>query len=165
LINHETRLDDFVYGIKRFIIGLSKKVLIANTMASVADKIFAIPAYELSPILAWTGVITYSLQIYYDFSGYSCMAIGLGRMMGFRFPENFNYPYVSKSIREFWQRWHMTLSSWLKDYLYIPLGGSKKGSLITYRNLIIVFFICGFWHGSKLEFYYLGIIHRIFYDS
>jgi alginate O-acetyltransferase complex protein AlgI len=155
--DHNTTIDDFVSGIKRFIIGLFKKVIIANTMATVADKIFALPAGELTPILAWIGTLAYTLQIYYDFSGYSCMAIGLGKMIGFHFPENFNYPLISKSIREFWQRWHITLSTWFRDYLYIPLGGSKKGELITYRNLLIVFFICGLWHGASWNFIIWGL--------
>lgn len=162
MINHNTTLDDFVYGIKRFIIGLAKKVIIANTMASVADKVFALPYSELSTGVAWLGVIAYSLQIYFDFSGYSCMAIGLGKMIGFTFPENFNYPYMSRSIQEFWRRWHISLSTWFRDYLYIPLGGNRKGNILTYRNLIIVFFLCGLWHGASWNFIVWGLFHGFF---
>jgi len=160
--NHKVNIDDFVIGIKRFIIGLAKKVIVANTMASVADHVFALPANELSTGIAWIGIIAYSLQIYFDFSGYSCMAIGLGRMIGFTFPENFNYPYISSSIRDFWQRWHISLSTWFRDYLYFPLGGSKKGSLLTYRNLLIVFIVCGFWHGASWNFVIWGLFHGFF---
>ncbi len=131
-------------------------------MASVADAIFALPEAELSTGIAWVGTIAYALQIFYDFSGYSCMAIGLGRMIGFTFPENFNYPYISSSVREFWRRWHITLSTWFRDYLYIPLGGSKKGELLTYRNLLIVFFVCGFWHGASWNFIVWGLFHGFF---
>jgi alginate O-acetyltransferase complex protein AlgI len=162
MIDHKIRTDDFVYGIKRFIIGLAKKVIIANSMATVVDKIFALPFSELSTGVAWLGLIAYSLQIYFDFSGYSCMAIGMGKMIGFNFPENFNYPYMSRSIQEFWRRWHMTLSSWFRDYLYIPLGGSQKGNLITYRNLIIVFFLCGLWHGAEWNFIIWGTFQGFF---
>jgi len=160
--NYKIRLDDFISGIKRFIIGLAKKVIIANTMASVADTVFALPSSELTTGLAWLGVVAYSLQIYFDFSGYSCMAIGLGRMIGLNFPENFNYPYISRSIREFWQRWHISLSTWFRDYLYIPLGGNRKGNLMTYRNLIIVFFVCGLWHGASWNFAIWGLFHGFF---
>lgn len=159
--NHKITTSDFIIGMRRFIIGLSKKVLIANTFAAQADKIFALSSNELSTGIAWIGIILYVLQLYFDFSGYSCMAIGLGRMVGFRFPENFNYPYISKSIREFWQRWHMTLGSWFRDYLYFPLGGSKKGIISTYRNLIIVFTAVGFWHGANWNFIFFGFIHGI----
>jgi alginate O-acetyltransferase complex protein AlgI len=162
IINRKITVDDFVNGIKRFIIGLSKKVIIANTMASVADKIFALPGNELSPGVAWLGVIAYTLQIYFDFSGYSCMAIGIGKMIGITIPENFNFPYVSRSIKEFWRRWHISLSTWFRDYLYIPLGGSKKGKIFTYRNLIIVFFLCGLWHGASWNFILWGLFHGIF---
>ena len=160
--NHHLTSDNFVIGIKRFIIGLAKKVIIANSLALVADSIFALPANELSSGLAWLGILSYSLQLYFDFSGYSCMAIGLGRMMGFTFPENFNYPYISRSIGEFWQRWHITLSTWFRDYLYIPLGGSRKGNLITYRNLLIVFITCGLWHGSSWNYIIWGLSHGFF---
>jgi alginate O-acetyltransferase complex protein AlgI len=152
----------FVNGIQRFIIGLAKKVLIANTVAKAADGIFAIPSDQLSCTLAWIGVISYSLQIYFDFSGYSDMAIGLGMMLGFRYKENFNYPYVSQSIQEFWRRWHISLSSWLRDYVYIPLGGSRKGILRTYINIIIVFFFCGLWHGANWTFIVWGLWYGFF---
>jgi alginate O-acetyltransferase complex protein AlgI len=162
MIDHRITADDVVCGIKRFIIGLSKKVIIANTMASVADKVFALPPGELTMGVAWLGIIAYSLQIYFDFSGYSCMAIGLGKMIGFTFPENFNYPYISRSIQEFWRRWHISLSTWFRDYLYIPLGGNRKGELLTYRNLIIVFFLCGLWHGASWNFIVWGLFHGFF---
>jgi len=160
--HHQIKSCDFVDGIKRFVMGLSKKVLIANTLAVVADRIFELPQTQLSMGLAWTGVIAYTLQIYFDFSGYSCMAIGLGKMIGFTFPENFNFPYISRSIKEFWRRWHISLSSWFRDYLYIPLGGSRKGSLNNYRNLIIVFFMCGLWHGASWNFVIWGLFHGFF---
>ena len=154
--------EDLAEGIQRFIFGLSKKVLLANPMAFTADKMFALPAAELSPGLAWLGAICYTFQIYFDFSGYSDMAIGLGRMFGFRFLENFNYPYISKSIQEFWQRWHISLSSWFRDYLYIPLGGNRRGPLRTYLNLVTVFLLCGLWHGASWTFIGWGIYHGFF---
>ncbi|MFZ4462749.1 MAG: MBOAT family O-acyltransferase [Bacteroidales bacterium] len=155
--NHRIYTDDFVVGIKRFITGLAKKVLIANTLALVADQIFSLPSAELSMGIAWIGILSYSLQLYYDFSGYSCMAIGLGKMIGFNFPENFNYPYISKSISEFWQRWHITLSTWFRDYLYFPLGGNRNGNFKTYRNLLIVFVTCGLWHGAEWNYLVWGL--------
>lgn len=159
---HRIGIDDFVEGMKRFINGLAKKVLIANTLAGVADQIFALPTEELSTSVAWLGITSYSLQLYFDFSGYSCMAIGIGRMLGFRFPENFNFPYISRSITEFWQRWHITLSTWFRDYLYFPLGGSRKGNLITYRNLFVVFVTCGLWHGASWNYLIWGLSHGVF---
>lgn len=150
------------YGVRRFIYGLSKKVLLANPLAEIADKIFSLPGAELSPSLAWLGALCYTLQIYFDFSGYSDMAIGLGRMFGFHFLENFNYPYISKSIREFWRRWHISLSSWLRDYLYIPLGGNRLGEMRTYINLLIVFMLCGLWHGASWTFVCWGLFHGFF---
>ncbi|ACN16071.1 AlgI2 [Desulforapulum autotrophicum HRM2] len=155
-------LDAFVEGIGYFIIGLGQKVLIANTVASTADKIFALPMIQLDQPLAWLGAVTYTLQIYYDFAGYSNMAIGLGLMVGFRFPENFNFPYVSRSITEFWRRWHMTLSRWFRDYLYIPLGGNQRGAARTYFNLFVVFFLCGLWHGASWTFVAWGVYHGCF---
>jgi alginate O-acetyltransferase complex protein AlgI len=149
-------------GIGRFIRGLAKKVLIADTMAVTADAIFALPSGELGFGVAWLGVIAYTLQIYFDFSGYSDMAIGMGRMMGFRYPENFNHPYTSKSIGEFWRRWHMTLSSWFRDYVYFPLGGNRLGSLRTYGNLITVFALTGLWHGASWTFVIWGLWHGFF---
>jgi len=150
------------YGIRRFIFGLSKKVLLANPLGEVADTIFALPAAELSPSLAWLGALCYTLQIYFDFSGYSDMAIGLGRIFGFHFLENFNYPYASRSIREFWRRWHISLASWLRDYLYIPLGGNRRGRLHTSFNLLLVFFLCGLWHGASWTFVCWGLFHGFF---
>ncbi|PID41065.1 MAG: membrane-bound O-acyltransferase family protein [Proteobacteria bacterium] len=149
-------------GIQRFIFGLSKKILIANPMAAVADRIFSLPENELTTSLAWLGAVCYTVQIYFDFSGYSDMAIGLGRMFGFHFLENFHYPYVSKSIREFWRRWHMSLSSWFRDYVYIPLGGNRKGRIRTGVNLITVFFLCGLWHGAAWTFIVWGLYHGFF---
>jgi alginate O-acetyltransferase complex protein AlgI len=152
----------FYSGIQRFVFGLSKKMLIANPLGSVADSIFALPNDEISMGLAWLGIICYTLQIYFDFSGYSDMAIGLGRMFGFKFLENFNFPYISQSIQEFWRRWHISLSSWYRDYLYIPLGGNRKGALRTYLNLLIVFTLCGLWHGASWNFLIWGIYHGAF---
>jgi alginate O-acetyltransferase complex protein AlgI len=162
LIRRRVRLDDFSYGIERFIVGLGKKVLIANQVAIIADQVFSIPYETLTPGVAWLGVLCYTLQIYFDFSGYSDMAIGLGRMFGFHFLENFNYPYISRSIREFWRRWHISLSSWFRDYLYIPLGGNHGGPLRTYLNLLIVFFLCGLWHGASWNFVIWGLLHGLF---
>ncbi len=162
IISRKTSLNDFAEGIERFIFGLGKKVLIANSVAVAADKIFAIPSEHLTFSLAWLGIICYTLQIYFDFSGYSDMAIGLGRMFGFHFLENFNYPYISRSIREFWKRWHISLSTWFRDYLYIPLGGSKCGTFRTYMNLVTVFFLCGLWHGASWNFAIWGLMHGLF---
>jgi alginate O-acetyltransferase complex protein AlgI len=155
-------LAGFAEGIRRFILGLGKKMLLANVVAVPADQIFAIPTQQLTMPVAWLGAVCYALQIYFDFSGYSDMAIGLGRMFGFRFLENFNYPYVSRSITEFWRRWHISLSSWYRDYLYIPLGGNRRGTLRTYRNLVIVFFLCGLWHGASWTFVVWGLFHGLF---
>ncbi len=149
-------------GIQRFIFGLAKKIIVANSMAVIADEIFALPVGEITPGVAWLGLVAYTLQIYFDFSGYSDMAIGLGKIFGFDFPENFNYPYIAKSIKEFWRRWHISLSSWFRDYLYIPLGGSRKGELRTYVNLTIVFFATGIWHGASWNFVIWGMFHGIF---
>lgn len=156
------RLEDFAKGCERFIFGLGKKVLIANPMGQLADYVFALSSAQLSTSSAWLGIICYTLQIYYDFSGYSDMAIGLGRMFGFTFPENFNYPYISRSIREFWRRWHISLSTWFRDYLYIPLGGNRKGSWRTSFNLLIVFLLCGFWHGASWNFIIWGLMYGVF---
>ncbi|MGC1633370.1 MAG: MBOAT family O-acyltransferase [Gelidibacter sp.] len=148
-------------GIERFVIGLAKKMLIANNCALLADNIFNLHHDDLSTGLAWLGVIAYSFQIYFDFSGYSDMAIGLGKMLGFNFPENFKYPYTAKSIREFWKRWHITLSTWFRDYLYIPLGGNRNSNTRTYVNLFVVFFITGLWHGANWTFIIWGLFHGI----
>jgi alginate O-acetyltransferase complex protein AlgI len=149
-------------GIKRFIIGLFKKIIIANSFATIADSIMDLPPDSISASTAWLGVISYSIQIFFDFSGYSDMAIGLGRMFGFKILENFNYPYISLSIQEFWRRWHISLSNWFRDYVYIPLGGNRKSTAKTYRNLIIVFSLTGIWHGATWSFFIWGMIHGCF---
>ncbi len=150
-------VDDRVLGFGRFALGLSKKVLIANNLGSIADPLFAQEAVTGSA--AWIGILAYSFQIYFDFSGYSDMAIGLGRMMGFRFNENFSFPYLSKSITEFWRRWHISLSSWMRDYLYFPLGGSRNGNARLYVNLSLVFILSGLWHGAAWTFVFWGAYH------
>jgi len=155
-------LEDFAYGVRRFIIGLGKKVLIANIVAVPADGIFALPPSQLIGPYAWAGIVCYTLQIYFDFSGYSDMAIGLGRMFGFRFPENFRWPYIADSVQEFWRRWHISLSSWFRDYLYVPLGGNRVAPWKTYRNLVTVFFLCGLWHGASWNFVIWGLFHGAF---
>jgi alginate O-acetyltransferase complex protein AlgI len=162
LENRKESIDLFVSGIKRFIIGLAKKVLIANQVAKVAELVFQTPTAELAPDLSWIGLIAVSIQIYFDFSGYSDMAIGLARMFGFKFPENFIFPLSSKSAREFWTRWHISLSSWFKDYVFIPLGGSRKSKLRTLINLWIIFFLMGFWHGAEWIFIAFGVWHGLF---
>lgn len=154
--------EGFAEGVRRFIIGLGKKVLIANTVAMAADAIFEIPNHQLSLSTAWLGIICYTLQIYFDFSGYSDMAIGLGRMFGFQFLENFNYPYIAASVTDFWRRWHISLSSWFREYLYIPLGGNRHGALRTYVNLLTVFLLCGLWHGASWNFVVWGLFHGSF---
>jgi alginate O-acetyltransferase complex protein AlgI len=146
-------------GALRFSFGLTKKVLIANNVAGVADSVFGLDSQRLPTSYAWVGLLAYSLQIYFDFSGYSDMAIGLGKMMGFSFKENFEAPYTSASITEFWRRWHISLSTWLRDYLYIPLGGSRVGQAKRYRNLIVVFLVCGVWHGANWTFLAWGAYH------
>jgi len=153
---------DFSYGCLRFTQGLAKKVLISNTVAVPTDRIFALPADQLGTAVAWLGVLGYAVQIYFDFSGYSDMAIGLGRMLGFHFPENFNYPYISGSIQEFWRRWHISLSTWFRDYLYFPLGGDRAGNVRVYFNLVIVFFLCGLWHGAAYGYVLFGLYHGLF---
>jgi alginate O-acetyltransferase complex protein AlgI len=154
--------DLFSEGVKRFIIGFGKKMLIANTVAQAADTIFTIKPYLITPAVAWLGVLCYTIQIYFDFSGYTDMAIGLGKMFGFIFPENFNYPYIATSITDFWRRWHITLSSWLRDYLYIPLGGNRVSKSRLYVNLLTVFFLCGLWHGPTWTFVVWGLYHGFF---
>ena len=149
-------------GAQRFIIGLGKKVIIANILAKTADEIFALNMADMSTMDAWLGIIAYTFQIYFDFSGYSDMAIGLGRIFGFRINENFNYPYLATSIQDFWRRWHISLSTWFKEYLYIPLGGNRAGKLKTYRNLLIVFFMTGLWHGASWNFVVWGMWHGFF---
>jgi alginate O-acetyltransferase complex protein AlgI len=155
-------LDRFVEGIYRFCLGLGKKVLIANNMAYVADHILAQPVEQLPALYAWCAILAYSMQIFFDFAGYSDMAIGLGRMIGFRFLENFNRPYVSCSITEFWRRWHISLSNWMLEYLYVPLGGNRCPHWRNYLNLWIVFLISGFWHGANWSFIVWGAYHGFF---
>jgi alginate O-acetyltransferase complex protein AlgI len=152
-------VDRFAEGVRRFLIGLAKKVLLANSLATAADAIFEVPDGGVTFAVAWLGIICYSLQLYFDFSGYSDMAIGLGAMFGFRFLENFNYPYISRSITEFWRRWHLSLSTWFRDYLYVPLGGNRKGLVRTYFNLLTVFLLCGLWHGASWSFVLWGLFH------
>lgn len=149
----------FSAGVERFIIGLSKKVLLANNFALVADTIYSLPYSSYTTFYSWIAIIAYSLQIFFDFSGYSDMAIGLGKMFGFSFLENFNYPYAAKSITDFWRRWHISLSSWFKDYIYIPLGGNRKGIIRTSINLYIVFLLTGLWHGASINFILWGLGH------
>lgn len=153
------RLDDIAAGFPRFALGLCKKVVIADSLAPLVDACFAAPADQMTTATAWLGAIGYTLQLYFDFSGYSDMAIGLGRMLGFRLPENFARPYSSASITEFWRRWHMSLSRWFRDYVYIPLGGNRRGTRTTYRNLWIVFVLVGFWHGANWTFLFWGLYH------
>lgn len=149
-------------GIRRFIVGLSKKLLLANTLGLVADQVFALTSAQLDIRSAWLGAVCYMLQIYFDFSGYSDMAIGLGKMFGFSFYENFRHPYCSASVTEFWRRWHISLSSWFREYLYIPLGGNRKGAFRTQLNLLIVFFCTGLWHGANWTFVLWGLWHGAF---
>lgn len=162
IAHRECTPEKIGYGIKRFIYGLGKKVIISNSIASVVDTIFTNSVDTISTLWVWIGVFLYTLQIYYDFSGYSDMAIGLGKMFGFDFMENFNYPYISKSIQEFWRRWHISLSTWFKEYVYIPLGGNRKGKVRTYFNLWIVFALTGIWHGATLNFLIWGLWHGLF---
>lgn len=152
----------FANGIRKFCFGLGKKILIANTVAKVADKIFAIPSNELELSVAWLGAVCYTLQIYFDFSGYSDMAIGLAQLFGFHYKENFNYPYISKTIGEFWHRWHISLSTWLRDYVYINLGGNRLGKVHFYFNILIVFLLSGLWHGANMTFVLWGVWYGVF---
>jgi len=157
LKNRTITWEDTAYGIRRFIYGLAKKVLIANQMGVITDDIFAIPGHVLDSPMAWVGVLAFYLQVYFDFSGYSDMAIGLGRMFGFRFMENFNYPFLACSIREFWQRWNISVFTWFREYLYFPLGGSRKGEFRTCVNILLVFAATGIWHGASLSFVAWGL--------
>ncbi len=162
-INKRTiSFDKVSYGVKRFIIGLSKKMLIANTLGAVADKIYAQPVEQVDTLTAWVGAIAYTFQLFYDFSGYSDMAIGIGAIFGFKILENFNYPYISKSITEFWRRWHISLSTWFKEYLYIPLGGNRVSKMRNLFNLFIVFLATGIWHGASWVFIVWGLWHGFF---
>ncbi len=162
IVSRKENIVDISYGIKRFIYGLSKKVILANMFALSCDEILKQDISDLGTLLVWVAVLLYTLQIYFDFSGYSDMAIGLGRMFGFKFLENFNYPYISRSIQEFWHRWHISLSTWFKEYLYIPLGGNRRGRLFTYLNLFIVFFVTGLWHGASFNFILWGLWNGLF---
>lgn len=153
-------IEFFSYGINRFVVGLSKKVIISDILGAMADNIFNLSTTSIDMPTAWIGAICYTFQIYFDFSGYSDMAIGLGYLFGFQFPENFNYPYISKSITEFWRRWHISLSTWFREYLYIPLGGNRKGNV--YLNLFIVFLVTGLWHGASWSFIVWGLWHGFF---
>lgn len=160
--NRKQTPEEIGKGIRRFIAGLSKKILIANTMGLVADNLFGAAATGITGPGAWLGAVSYMLQIYFDFSGYSDIALGLGMMFGFHFHENFDYPYISASIREFWRRWHMSLSGWFKEYLYIPLGGNRRGKFRTVVNKMIVFVCTGIWHGASFNFLFWGIYHGFF---
>ena len=160
LTSRETTFDDLVYGIRRFILGLAKKVIIANQMGALADIIFT--SNNLSTPIAWLGAFAYTFQIYFDFSAYSDMAIGLGRIFGFKFLENFNFPYIAKSVTDFWRRWHISLSTWFRDYVYIPLGGNRKGILRQIFNLFVVWILTGFWHGAEWNFVIWGLYYFIF---
>lgn len=157
LVSRDETADKFYLGIQRFMIGLSKKVLLANSIGLLWESIQVLPQSQMSIVTAWLGAAAFAFQIYFDFSGYSDMAIGLGKMLGFDFLENFNYPYISSSITDFWRRWHISLSSWFRDYVYIPLGGNRKGNLLTYRNIFIVWLLTGFWHGASWNFMLWGI--------
>ncbi len=162
LSNRIIKSEDVYYGVKRFIYGFGKKIIISNTIAGIVTSLFGNDVISLGSMYAWLGVCLYTLQIYYDFSGYSDMAIGLGRIFGFKFMENFNYPYISQSITEFWRRWHISLSTWFKQYIYIPLGGNRKGKTRKYINKWIIFLITGIWHGATFNFWLWGIWHGIF---
>ena len=162
LTNRQTDINQISNGVNRFIFGLGKKVLIANTVGQTADTIFNASSREINILSAWIGAVSYMLQIYYDFSGYSDMAIGLGKIFGFEFQENFKYPYGAVSIKEFWRRWHISLSGWFKEYLYIPLGGNRKGKIRTSINKFVVFFCTGFWHGANWTFIIWGLYHGFF---
>jgi alginate O-acetyltransferase complex protein AlgI len=162
LLERSVNIDDFFYGLERFIFGFIKKVVFANTIGLIADAVFESPLESISSPTAWVGIFAYSLQIYFDFSGYSDMAIGIGRIVGFKFKENFNYPYVANSLQNFWKRWHISLSTWFKEYVYIPLGGSRMGYGIMYRNLVVVFVLTGVWHGAHVNFLIWGCIHGFF---
>lgn len=162
LVKRSANVQDIAEGLRRFCVGLGKKVLIANTLGLTVDTIYAAPLSSINIAVAWLAGLAYILQIYFDFSAYSDMAIGMARMFGFRFKENFNYPYASTSIKEFWRRWHISLSTWFKEYLYIPLGGNRYGRGRTVINKLIVFFLCGLWHGAAWTFVVWGLIHGLF---
>ena len=162
LTERKEHVDDIAEGLRRFIIGLGKKIIIANQMAIIADKVYlSIPLNDLNTMFAWIGTIAFALQIYYDFSGYSDMAIGLGKMFGFHFVENFNYPYIATSITDFWRRWHISLSSWFRDYVYIPLGGSRCSKGRWMLNIMIVWSLTGLWHGASYNFILWGLYYGV----
>lgn len=162
LDNRILTMDGFSYGLKRFLIGLGQKIVFANYFAKVANEIFNSPASTLGGLSAWVGILFYTLQIYFDFAGYSSMAIGIAKMFGFDFKENFNHPYMADSIKDFWRRWHISLSTWFRDYVYFPLGGNRKGKFRMYLGLFLVFTLSGVWHGASLTFIVWGIYHAIF---
>jgi alginate O-acetyltransferase complex protein AlgI len=162
LEEREHSIDKIFDGFCRFSMGLAKKILIADVLGAVADRVFSQPELHMSGLIAWLGIVCYAYQIYFDFSGYSDMAIGLAKVFGFTFLENFDRPYTAKNITEFWRRWHISLSRWMRDYLYIPLGGNRFGALRTYFNLWIVFFISGLWHGASWNFVFWGCFHGFF---
>jgi alginate O-acetyltransferase complex protein AlgI len=162
LLQRKESLELFYKGVQLFIIGLAKKVILANTLAVLADSIFDSNFEFLTSGTAWLGITAYTLQIYFDFSGYTDMALGLGKMFGFQLPENFNLPYIAKSMKDFWRRWHISLSTWFRDYVYIPLGGNKASKTRTYFNLIVVFALTGFWHGASWSFVFWGLFHGFF---
>lgn len=159
--NREHSLNKFAEGVNRFVFGLSKKVILANQLALIADGVFIKNIADLSILESWIGIISYTLQIYFDFSGYSDMAIGLGKFFGFDFLENFNYPYISQSVSEFWRRWHISLGSWFRDYVYIPLGGNRVSKIRFYMNLFIVWFLTGLWHGANWTFVIWGLYYGV----
>ncbi len=161
MVERRVTTEDFIYGVRRFVIGLGKKMIIANAISGTVERLFATPASELSAAVAWLAVFTYLMHLYYDFSGYTDMAIGLGRMIGFKLPENFRYPFVSTSMRVFWQRWHITLMSWFRDYVYFPLGGSRVNRARHYANLVFVFVLTGLWHGSSWGFILWGLMNGL----
>jgi alginate O-acetyltransferase complex protein AlgI len=161
LKTRQPTLADAAAGMRLFVVGLAKKMLIANTVALPADAIFGLPPGDLSPAVAWLGAVCFTLQLYYDFGGYSDMAVGIGRILGFQFPGNFNYPYISRTATEFWQRWHITLSLWLRDYVFWPIGGYRHGRPRAYLNLLITFLLCGLWHGAAPTFVLFGFISAV----
>ena len=163
--SRRTTPQETALGIRRFICGLSKKLLLSNALGQMADTVFALPAGEIGMLAGWTGAVCYTLQIYFDFSGYSDMAIGLGRMFGFHFRENFNYPYTATTIKEFWRRWHISLSGWFRDYLYIPLGGNRKGNARTWLNRFLVFFANRPVARRKLDVCPLGTVARLVFRA
>lgn len=161
-LNHrQENLEQFALGIRLFIIGLGKKVLLANQTGALWTEISSILPQDRSVLMVWIGILAFSFQIYFDFSGYSDMAVGMGHMLGFRFPDNFRYPYISKSITEFWRRWHISLGTWFKEYVYIPLGGNRNGRLLQVRNILIVWLLTGIWHGANLNFLLWGLYFGI----